>query len=219
MMPSPKGALRRTSRWRRRLGLVFRSRRIPAVGEPLAITAMLGMGGIIYSILTHGPDRPLDPFQVATLLVGVLVPAMALLVLLAQRVARRRAEQSPLGARGGMQVRLVALFSVLAAVPTLLVVIFASLLFQFGVRFWFSDRVNVVLQNSDRVVHAYINEHRLSLWQEAAAMRHDLLDQLSKAAADDPRWGPYFAQQVAFRHLDQAAVIRVAPDGREYPIW
>jgi len=220
MMPSPKGALRRASRWRRRLGLIFRSRRIFAVGEPLAIAALLLMGGITWWILNHGSaNQTLDPVLVATLLVGILVPAMALMVLLAQRVARRRAEQSPLGARGGMQVRLVALFSVLTAVPTLLVVIFASLLFQFGVRFWFSDRVNVVLQNSDRVVHAYINEHRLSLWQEAAAMRHDLLDQLSKAAADDPRWGPYFAQQVAFRHLDQAAVIRVAPGGREYPIW
>jgi len=190
------------------------------VGEPLAITTMLIMGGIIWSILTHGsPDKPLDPVLVATLLVGILVPAMALLVLIAQRVARGRSEQSPLGARGGLHVRLVALFSVLAAVPTLLVVIFASLLFQFGMRFWFSDNASVVLQNSYRVVQAYINEHQISLWQEAAAMRHDLLVQLSKAAADDPRWGPYFAQQVAFRHLDQAAVIRVAPDGREYPIW
>ena len=181
---------------------------------------MLIMGGIIWSILTHGSvDQPIDPFLVASLLVGILVPAMALLVLIAQRVARSRSEQSPLGARGGLHVRLVALFSVLAAVPTLLVVIFASLLFQFGMRFWFSDRASVVLQNSYQVVQAYINEHRISLWQEAAAMRHDLLEQLSKAAADDPRWGPYFAQQVAFRHLDQAAVIRVAPDGREYPIW
>ena len=219
-MPSPQGALRRTSRWRRRLSLIFRSRRILAVGEPLAIAALLLMGGITWSILNHGsPSQTLDPLLVAMLLVGILVPAMALLVLIAQRVARSRAEYSSLGARGGMHVRLVALFSMLAALPTLLVVIFASLLFQYGVRFWFSDRASVVLQNSDQVVHAYINEHRVSLWQEAAAMRHDLLDQLSKAAADDPRWGPYFAQQVAFRHLDQAAVIRVAPDGREYPIW
>jgi len=219
-MPSPQGALRRTSRWRRRLSLIFRSRRILAVGEPLAIVALLLMGGLTWSILKHGsPNQTLDPLLVAFLLVGILVPAMTLLVLIAQRVASGRSEYSPLGARGGMHVRLVALFSVLAALPTLLVVIFASLLFQFGVRFWFSDRASVVLQNSDQVVHAYINEHRLSLWQEAAAMRHDLLDQLSKAAADDPRWGPYFAQQVAFRHLDQAAVIRVAPDGREYPIW
>ena len=218
-MPSPQ-ALRRTSRWRRRLGLIFRSRRILAVGEPLAIAALLLMGGITWSILNHGsPDRPLPPVLVASLLVGILVPAMALLVLIAQRVARGRSEHSPLGARGGMHVRLVALFSVLAAVPTLLVVIFASLLFQFGVRFWFSDRASVVLQNSDRVVHAYINEHKISLWRDAAAMRHDILKTLAAAGPDDPRWASYFAQQLIYRQLLQAAVIRVAPDGSEYPIW
>lgn len=219
-MPSPQGALRRTSRWRRRFSLIFRSRRILAVGEPLAIVAMLVMGGIIYSILTHGsPNRPLDPFLVASLLVGILVPAMALMVLFAQRVARGRAEQSPLGARGGLHVRLVALFSVLAAVPTLLVVIFASLLFQFGVRFWFSDRASVVLQNADRVVHAYINEHRADLWSNATKMRGDLLATLAAASPDDPRWASYFAQQVAWRQLDAAAVIHVAPDSSEQVIW
>ena len=52
----------------------------------------------------------------------------------------RRAARSPMGGKGRLHVRLVALFSVIAAVPTLLVVIFASLLFQYGVEFWFSDR-------------------------------------------------------------------------------
>ena len=213
MMPSPQGALRYTSRWRRRIGLLFRSRRIFAVGEPLAIAASLLMGGITWSILNQGSaDGPLDPVLVATLLVGILVPAMALLVLIAQRVARRRAEQSPLGARGGMQVRLVALFSVLAAVPTLLVVIFASLLFQFGVRFWFSDRVNVVLQNADRVVQADVNEHRENLLNQASAMRVDLRRALAYAPADDPGWRSFFAQQMYYRQLDRAAVFRVSPD-------
>jgi len=220
MMPSPQGALRRTSRWRRRLSLIFRSRHILAVGEPLAIIALLVMGGITWSILNHGSaDRPLDPFVVALLLIGILVPAMALMVLIAQRVARARAEMSPLGARGGMHVRLVALFSVLAAVPTLLVVIFASLLFQFGVRFWFSDRATVVLQNADRVVHAYINEHRADLWNNATTMRGDILFALASASPDDPRWVSYFGKQVAWRNLDKAAVVHVAPDNSEHVIW
>ncbi|HMI19114.1 MAG TPA: ATP-binding protein [Sphingomonas sp.] len=205
---------------RRRIGLLFRSRRILAIGEPLTVAAMIGVAAITYSILNHGtPDRPLNPFLVALLLVGNLVPAMALLVLIAQRVARGRSERSPLGARGGLHVRLVALFSVLAAVPTLLVVIFASLLFQFGVRFWFSDRASVVLQNADRVVQAYINEHRTNLWRNATAMRDDLLATLATARSDDPRWASYFAKQVVFRQLDQAAVIRVVSDNSEYPIW
>jgi len=188
-------------------------------GEPIAVTAMVAIAAITYSILSRGsPDRPLPPFLVALLLVGNLVPAMALLVLIAQRLAHGRSERSPLGARGGLHVRLVALFSVLAAVPTLLVVIFASLLFQFGVRFWFSDRATVVLSNADKVVQAYINEHRADLWENAAAMRGDLLRALATASIDDPRWSSYLAFQTYNRRLDQAAVIRFAPDSSPHLI-
>ena len=219
-MPSSEGTLRRTSRWRRRIGLLFRSRHIIMFGEPLTIAVMLVMAATTYSVLDHSaPDRPLNPFVVALLLIGNLVPAMVLLVLIAQRVARSRAEQSPLGARGGLHVRLVALFSALTAVPTLLVVIFASLLFQFGVNFWFSDRATVVLNNADRVVRVYISEHRNDLWNNARVMRGDLLRALASAPADDPRWPAYIAAQVAYRQLDQAAVIHIAPDGSEHLIW
>ena len=219
MMPSSEGLARQTPRWRRRIGLLFRSRRILAIGEPLAITALLAVAAITYWILSHGsPAQLLNPFLVALLLVGNLVPAMALLVLLAQRLARRRAEQSPLGGRGGLHVRLVAIFSVLAAVPTLLVVIFASLLFQFGVRFWFSNQASVVLENADRVVQAYINEHRADVLENAVAMRGDLLTALSKASSDDPRWRLYLFYQLYNRRLDQAAVFRISPDNSVHVI-
>ncbi len=219
-MPSHQGVISRMSRWRRRLTLIFRSRRFLVIGEPLTVAVMLGMAALTYSILSHGSaNRPLNPFLVAFLLVCNLVPAMALLVLTAQRVARGRSERSPLGGRSGLHVRLVAIFSVLAAVPTLLVVIFASLLFQFGIKFWFSDRASVVLQNADRVVQSYINEHRTNLWENAKAMRGDILTTLQKASADDPRWAGYFALQVLNRQLDQAAVIRIAPDNSERLIW
>jgi two-component system nitrogen regulation sensor histidine kinase NtrY len=189
------------------------------MGEPLAIAVLLGVAGITYSILSHGsPDQTLNPLLVALLLVGNLVPAMALLVLIAQRIARSRAEQSPLGGRGGLHVRLVATFSILTAVPTLLIVIFASLLFQFGVRFWFEDRASVALQNAHRVVQAYINEHRADVLDNALAMRGDLLTTLSKASSDDPRWAFYLSYQIYNRRLDQAAVFRISPDNSVHVI-
>ena len=61
----------------------------------------------------------LTPPLVALLLVANLVPAMALMVLFARRLALRRARRSPIGGRGRLHVRLVALFSVIASVPTL----------------------------------------------------------------------------------------------------
>ena len=88
------------------------------------------------------PGTLLTPPLIALLLIANLLPAIALMVLYSRRVAVRRAEQGGLGS-GRLHVRLLALFSAIAAVPTVLVAIFASLLFQSGLEFWFSNRARV----------------------------------------------------------------------------
>ena len=93
------------------------------------------------------PGTLLSPPLIALLLIANLLPAIALMVLYSRKVAVRRAEQGGLGS-GRLHVRLVALFSVIAAVPTVLVAIFASLLFQSGLEFWFSDRARSMLENT-----------------------------------------------------------------------
>ena len=195
--------------------------RIMAWSELLVLAAMIGMMAGTFLLTRHSatPQRPLGPLVVALLLVANLLPAMALLVLLARRIAHGRSERSPLGGRGRLHVRLLALFSVLAALPTLLVVIFASLLFQYGNQFWFSDRARTVLQNADRVAATYVLEHRDALAKEQVAMAGDLLRASASAAPDDPRWRQFLALQVYGRGLGQAAMIRVAQDGAERLIW
>ncbi|WP_254602086.1 sensor histidine kinase NtrY-like [Sphingomonas bacterium] len=206
---------------RRRLTLLLRGRRIMALAELAAVAIMIVMAAVAYAALSHGqaPQRPLKPPVVALLLIGNLMPAMALLVLLARRLARVRAERSGMRGRATLHVRLVALFSAIAALPTLLVAIFSSLLFQYGVEFWFSDRARIVLQNADRVALAYVEEHRNRLLDNNAAMVGDLVNWLNTAPSDDPRSNFYFASQVYYRQLDQAAMIRIAPDGSRNLIW
>jgi two-component system nitrogen regulation sensor histidine kinase NtrY len=93
-----------------------------------AITAMLLIG--------QGPQsEPLAPVASATMLVGNLLPATLLVVLFGRRVALKRAELSSIGSKQLLHVRLVAIFSAITAVPTVLLVIFASLLFQSGIQF------------------------------------------------------------------------------------
>ena len=211
----------RPPRWRRRLTLLMRTRGAVALAEAGTLLLMAAMMAITWLIIANNghSQRSLSPPVVALLLVANLVPAMGLMVLVARRIARGRAERSPLGRRGRLHVRLVALFSVLAALPTLLVVIFASLLFQYGVEFWFSDRARVVLSNADRVAQTYVQEHKVGLGDDHVAMAGDLLNALSNASTDDPRWDKYFASQVFFRRLDQAAMIQLMPDGSERLIW
>ncbi|MBW8841618.1 MAG: PAS domain-containing sensor histidine kinase, partial [Sphingomonadales bacterium] len=74
----------------------------------------------------------LSPPWVAFLLVVNLVPCVALIMLVGRRVAKRRAARASGSDEGRLHVRLVALFSVIATVPTVLSVIFASMMFQYG---------------------------------------------------------------------------------------
>ncbi len=200
----------------------MRPRRVARGAEMLVVLLMIGMVVVTWRLVRHSaaaPQAPLSPPVVALLLVANLVPAMGLLVLVARRIARGRSERSPLGGRAGLHARLVALFSVVAALPTLLVVIFASLLFQYGVQFWFSDRARTVLQNADKVAQTYVEEHRRDLANESIAMTGDLLNALNTASPADPHWESYFASQVFYRQLDQAAVIQLGADGAERLIW
>ncbi|MEO7277128.1 MAG: PAS domain-containing sensor histidine kinase, partial [Sphingomicrobium sp.] len=107
------------------------------------------MMGLSFWLLQRGatPGSLLSPPLIALLLIANLLPAIGLMVLYSRRMAVRRAEQTGLGS-GRLHVRLVALFSVIAAVPSVLVAIFASLLFQSGISFWFSDRARGMLENT-----------------------------------------------------------------------
>src|SRR6476469_4989050 len=116
---------------------------------------LAGMMAFSVWILRRGaePGTLLSPPLIAILLIANLLPAIALMVLYSRRVAIRRAEEGGLGS-GRLHVRLVALFSALAAVPTVLVAIFASLLFQSGLEFWFSNRARSMLEGTVQVAQA-----------------------------------------------------------------
>ncbi len=108
--------------------------------------------GLSVWLLQRGaePGSLLSPPLIALLLIAILLPAIALMVLFSRKVAMRRAEDGGLGS-GRLHTRLVALFSVIAAAPTVLVAIFASLLFQSGLEFWFSNRARSMLENTVQV--------------------------------------------------------------------
>jgi len=201
-------------RLRRRAALAWRLRRLIPWLEILTPLAAVVIALFSYRAISGNgaPERLLTPPLVALLLVANLVPFMGLMVLVARRVAQSRAARSELGGKARLHVRLVALFSVIATVPTLLVVIFASLLFQTGIEFWFSDKARVVLVSAERVAQAYVNESKERVLQDIVPMSEDLRFFLSNKTIDNPGFSPLFARQVVYRGLSEAAIITVDRD-------
>src|SRR3546814_14601187 len=109
-------------------------------------------------------------------------------VLLGRRIAKRRAAQSAIGSDGQLHVRLVAMFSIVASVPMLLVVIFASLLFQYGVQFWFSDSARGMLQNATDLARGYYEKNLREVGAEKVNMAGDLRNNLTNSEVSHQRF-------------------------------
>ncbi|WP_167649424.1 ATP-binding protein [Polymorphobacter fuscus] len=188
--------------------------------EIAAAIATIVMGWTSYALLAGGaaPANGVSPPMVTLLLVANLLPLMLLVVLIARRVAILLANRRKRLAGSQLHVRMVALFAGIAAVPTILVVVFASLLFQFGVQFWFSDRVKTVLDGSNEVAQAYVEENRQRVAEDIVAMAIDMENYATDFGLGSVSFGEGLRLQVAARSLTEAAIVGRGPDGKLTPI-
>jgi len=160
-----------------------RPRITPAV-ELTVLVVAIAVGVATYFVVRAGaaPQRLLTPPLVALLLIVNLGPCVALIMLLGRRIAKSRVAKSGTGGEGRLHIRLVALFSTIATVPTVLAVIFASVMFQYGVEFWLSDRVSNVLKNATTLAQESY-EQSLTNWNANALQAADDI-----AAHWSPEW-------------------------------
>ena len=153
--------------------------------------------------------EPLPALQAAALLVGTLIPALSVVVLWGRRLAIRRAGDS--SAR--LHVKLVFFFSLVAAVPTLLVAVFASILFQSGVEFWFSDRSRGVLENARTLARDFYDQNQRSVSNNTLLMAGDLRYILTRMRLTDSDFSEQFYLQTYQRELSRSAIVQQGPGG------
>ena len=202
---------RRSPRWWRRFVLASRRANVFLVLEVFFALAFAAMVLATYYAFTGAPpDGQLLPAtQISLLLVGTLVPAMALLVLMGRRLAIRRAA----GSTARLHVRLVFFFSMVAAVPTLLVAAFAAVLFQSGVDFWFSGPSRGLMQNANELARGYYEQNQLDVANHTVAMASDMRFYLERATLADPEFPDFYSYQTQGRDLNESAILQQIEDG------
>jgi two-component system nitrogen regulation sensor histidine kinase NtrY len=107
----------------------------------------------------------------------------------------------------------VALFSITAAVPTVLVAIFASFLFQSGMDFWFSDRSRGMFENAVGVAQNFIETEKRDVGANTLAMATDLRAELLRTPIESDDFYDFYVQQVVVRELSESAIIEIGQDG------
>ena len=202
---------KRTPRWWRRFVVASRRANLISLVEILAVAIFAIMVATTWAAFTRAPPTGelLPSRQVAVLLIGTLIPAMALLVLAGRRLALRRAA----GSTARLHVRLVFFFSMIAAVPTLLVSAFAAVLFQSGVDFWFSDNSRGLMENANQLAEVYYEDNQLDLGQETISMAMDMRSILQQVSITDPDFQLAYRYQAQPRDVIESAIMQAMPDG------
>mgnify|MGYP002628874028 FL=1 len=121
-------------------------------------------------LLGVAPLVPSTPGNIVFSLNANLVAVVILAMLIAIRVVNlfRRRRRGGGGAR--LHTRIAVLFGLVAAVPSILLVIFSVAFLHVGLEQWFGQKVEAAVGRSLSIATAYLREHRLGLVRDTYAV-------------------------------------------------
>lgn len=140
---------------------------------------MLATGALICATLSLlvllglTPIRPERNIVIACAGINGLF-VVGLIYLIAREIFRLLRARSKGRAAARLHVRIVALFSIVAITPAILVAIFASITLDVGLDRWFSLRTQAIVRSSLNVAQAYVLENASYLQGQTVSMANDL---------------------------------------------
>jgi two-component system nitrogen regulation sensor histidine kinase NtrY len=137
-----------------------------------ALALTLGIGSFAY--LAGGIKLELHTGAAFGLAIGDIAILLLLITVLVARVTRVVMESRRGAAGARLHVRLVLLFGGVAAVPAILVAIFAAVFFNLGIQAWFNQRVRTALAESQQVAVGYLDAKKNSIRLDALAIANAL---------------------------------------------
>lgn len=142
------------------------------VGILIAVGAACGL--LTYASMINVPPFGENSSGLIILLNINLVILLALVVLVSRRIITLYIRRKQGIAGSNLHIRLVFVFSLLAAIPAIIMAVFSVGFFYFGLHGWLDDRVRMAINESQAVAEAYLQEHQQLIRADVFAMATDL---------------------------------------------
>jgi two-component system nitrogen regulation sensor histidine kinase NtrY len=160
-----------------------------------------------YLILTGLTSiAPRNEYVWTALAVNVFLILAMLSIILWQVVGLSRAWRHNVpGAR--LHTRIVVLFSLISALPAMLLAVAATTTFSRSLDGWFSGRTRAIVENSYDVAKAYVDEHSQIIRTDIVNMVRDINGEAATLSADPDAFQKFLIGQAGLRDLTSAYVI------------
>ncbi len=190
------------------------SRRLLARFGPIAVVLALAVATTSFLIFSDYTPIPTSPSVVLGLFIAniVTILALALLVVLEGLTLFAAWKAGVAGAR--LHIRIVGLFSIIAAVPVLLMALVGSVTLDRSLNPAFMKDVRGFVKNTIEAATLYQESQCWSLLQEARLTAQDLDSAKAFMTADQTMMFNYFSSRAKFLGFSAAAILR--SDGSIY---
>jgi two-component system nitrogen regulation sensor histidine kinase NtrY len=175
---------------------------------PIAVCIALLSALVTFAVLSNLTAVPPTNEVVRGLLLTTLATAILLVGVIGWEVwqivlARRRGR-----AAARLHVRIVALFSLIAAAPAVLVAIVASVTLDRGLDQFLSNQTRSLMDNALMVSQVYVREHARAARADIIAMATDISRAKPLFDTEPERFKQFFTAQATFRGMPSAELLR-----------
>jgi two-component system nitrogen regulation sensor histidine kinase NtrY len=174
---------------------------------PIAVGLALLSAFITFIVLADLTPVVPTHYVVVTLLLINAVTVVLLLGIIVREVWQVVQARRSGRAGANLHVRIVGLFSVIAAVPAILVAIVASVTLDRGLDRMFSDRTRSAIENSVIVAEAYLRDHAQIVRSDIVLMAIDIAQNKAVFDPDHNKLQQFLTFQASVRGLAAALVV------------
>ncbi|HMQ58512.1 MAG TPA: PAS domain-containing sensor histidine kinase, partial [Rhizobiaceae bacterium] len=185
----------------------WRSVRLPVQGV-IAVIGALVTAAISFVILTGLTTIEPDGEVIAVAMVANGVFVAWLVFLIGKEIFRIAAARRRGKAASRLHVRIVTLFSLVAAIPAIAIALVASVTLDLGLDRWFEIRTKTIVSSSLHVARSYLNENATNLRDTSVNLAFLLDSQRSLYSLDRTGFRQLLTQQALARGLLGASVLR-----------
>ncbi len=176
------------------------------LGLSVAVLSLVSALATFLILTGLTPITPRDEVVVIVLFINVLLIAAMIAVIAWQFIGLWKAWKNKVaGAR--LHVRIVALFSIIAALPAMLLAVAATTTFSRSIDGWFSSRTRAIIDNSLDVAKAYIDEHGQVIRTDIANMARDIDAASDLVQGDERELRQLMIAQAGLRDLPVAYLV------------
>ncbi len=177
-------------------------------GFALVLIALaIGCGIMTYMALSEVPPFGNDTGMVIWLLNLDLIILLLLVGVIARRIISVWTGHRRGIAGSKLHMRLALTFSLIAALPAVIMTIFSAVFLYYGVQTWFSDRIRTAVTESEAVAEAYLQEHHQVIRADIMAMANDIDRQAMMLGTNKDAFNNAMKTQLFVRNLSEAIVI------------